>query len=85
MSDTAMSIPTPTERVSRPKKRPNIKIDDDVWMPLEAFAARIGTTVAVAKRLNLLTVEIGDATYVNSTLGLREIAAQAKRRYGWET
>ncbi len=83
MSDTTMSIPS--GRVPRPKKakRPNITIDGNQWMALENFATRIGVSLSQADRMNFPRVEIGGAIYVNASQGLREIAAQAKRRYGW--
>jgi hypothetical protein len=85
MSDITVS--TPTERAPRPKKtkRPTIIIDGDKWMALETFAARIGVSPKEADKLNLLSVLIGDAIYVNATEGLREIAARARRRFGWES
>ena len=67
MSDTNMSIPS--GRVQRPKKRPNITIDGNQWMPLENFAARIGCSLAEADRLNFPSVEIGGALHLGHVAG----------------
>ena len=65
----------------RPKPRPDITIEGEIWKPRSNFAAAIGVTDKTCHRMNLRTAYIGGIAYVPMSESLREVAARARRRH----
>lgn len=77
MSDIATVTSTPR----RPKSRPDITIDGEVWSARSSIAAVIDITDRAAQRMNWRTVYIGGIAYCPKEESLRDTVARARRRY----
>jgi hypothetical protein len=73
-------ITTATIAHYRPRPRPHITIDGEVWKPRSDFANELGITDRTAARMNLRTTYIAGIAYVPSGESLTEVAAKARRR-----
>jgi hypothetical protein len=74
-------ITTATIAHYRPRPRPHLTIDGEVWKPRSDFAKELGVTDRTAARMNLRTTYIAGIAYVPAGESLTEVAAKARRRY----
>jgi hypothetical protein len=72
---------TITSGLRRSKKRPHIKLADDVLLPRKKFAEEeLGVSEKTVTRMNLPTTYIGNLAYVARNASLQVVAEQVRRR-----
>ena len=67
-------------RQYRPRPRPKIEIDGEMWEPRDDVAKELGFTPRTAQRMNWRTVLIAGIAYVPGMESRREVVAKARRR-----